>query len=288
QRLFEELDRRLNASFNGMNERLELITKGFGEISEFGRGVDEIKKALGNVKVRGIVGEIQLGILLEQMLAPTQYIKNAQTLKNSQARVDFAIRLPGKDERDILLPIDAKFPLEDYVRLTEAINQNNQAAIKDAEARIEIQIVKQAKEITKYINPPETTDFAIMYIPTEGLFAEILRRPGLTERVHREFKVSITGPSTIAAFLSSLKMGFQTLYVEKRSSEIFKHLAEFNKDFNTFVTTLEKAEKKIGEASGHIGEATNRTRIIQKRLSKLGHGSSDLLETKDPDDYEEQ
>lgn len=275
EKLNVNLTNRLNESFGLISERLEALYKGFGEIQNLSSGVNDLNKILGNVKVRGTFGEVQLNSLLEQMLATDQYISNAQIKENSAERVEFAIKLPGKDEQNILLPIDAKFPLEDYSRLLEAKDKKEeQTCLKALENRIKL----EAKSIkTKYIYPPKTTDFALMYIPLEGLYAEILKMPGLVELLQREHRVIVCCPTTLAALLSSLQMGFKTLYIEKRSSEIWSLLASFRREFATFVELLSKTQKKLLEANDSIENATKKTQKIQKQLQSVTTNAPDFL-----------
>ena len=275
EKLNTNLTNRLNESFGLISERLEALYKSFGEIQNLSSGVNDLNKILGNVKVRGTFGEVQLNSLLEQMMATDQYLSNAQIKENSAERVEFAIKLPGKDEKNILLPIDAKFPLEDYSRLLEAKDKKEeQACLKALEARIKT----EAKSIkTKYIYPPKTTDFALMYIPLEGLYAEILKMPGLVELLQREYRVIICCPTTLAALLSSLQMGFKTLYIEKRSSEIWSLLASFRREFANFVELLAKTQKKLLEANDSIESATKKTQKIQKQLQNVTTNAPDFL-----------
>ena len=264
EKLNVNLTNRLNESFGLISERLEALYKGFGEIQTLSTGVSDLNKILGNVKVRGTFGEVQLNSLLEQMLSSEQYLSNVQIKENSAERVEFAINLPGKDDKNILLPIDAKFPLEDYSRLFDAVDKKEIEACKKA---LEQRIKGEAKSIKqKYIYPPKTTDFAIMYIPLEGLYAEVLKIPGLVDFVQREFRVIICCPTTLAALLSSLQMGFKTLYIEKRSSEIWELLSTFRREFGVFLELLSKTQKKILEANDTIESATKKTQKIQKQL----------------------
>ena len=264
EKLNVNLTNRLNESFGMISERLEALYKGFGEIQNLSSGVNDLNKILGNVKVRGTFGEVQLNSLLEQMLSGEQYLANVQIKENSAERVEFAINLPGKDEKNILLPIDAKFPLEDYSRLVDASDKKEIEASKKA---LEQRIKGEAKTIKqKYIYPPKTTDFAIMYIPLEGLYAEVLKIPGLIEYIQREYRVIVCCPTTLAALLSSLQMGFKTLYIEKRSSEIWELLTTFRREFGVFLELLSKTQKKILEANDTIESATKKTQKIQKQL----------------------
>ncbi len=278
EKLNTNLTNRLNESFNVISERLEALYKGFGEIQNLSNGVSDLNKILGNVKVRGTFGEVQLNSLLEQMLAPTQYLTNVQINPSLSERVEFAIKLPGKDDRDILLPIDAKFPLEDYARLIEASDKNNQAEVTASLKALERRIKDEAKKIKqKYIFPPVSTDFAIMYIPIEGLYAEIIRNSELVDFIQREHHIMICSPTTLAALLSSIQMGFKTLYIEKRSSEIWELLTSFKREFGNFMELLAKTQKKILEANETLDSATKKSQKIQKQLNTVTSGASEYL-----------
>lgn len=281
EKLNVNLTNRLNESFSLISERLEALYKGFGEIQNLSNGVNDLNKILGNVKVRGTFGEVQLNSLLEQMLSNGQYISNVQIKENSAERVEFAVVLPGKDEKNILLPIDAKFPLEDYSRLVDATDKKE---IESCRKALEQRIKGEAKSIRqKYIYPPKTTDFAIMYIPLEGLYAEVLKIPGLVDFVQREYRVIICCPTTLAALLSSLQMGFKTLYIEKRSSEIWELLSTFRREFGVFLELLSKTQKKILEANDTIESATKKTQKIQKQLLNVTSASG-FIESGDDED----
>jgi len=273
EKLQSTLERRLGESFRQVSERLEAVYKGLGEMRNLATGVGDLKKVLTNVKTRGTWGEIQLGAILEQILAPDQYAVNVQTKKNSDARVEFAIRLPGQDaDRDqvVWLPIDAKFPQEDYQRLIDAQDSPNKEAADKAIKNLEIRIKSEARFIKeKYIDPPYTTDFGIMFLPVEGLYAEVLRRPGLCEMLQRDFRIVITGPTTLAALLNSLQMGFRTLAIEKRSSEVWELLGMVKTEFGKFGDVLAKTKKKLQEVSNTIDHAEIRTRTIERKLRKV-------------------
>ena len=249
--------------------------KGLGEIQTLASGVGDLKKVLTNVKTRGTLGEIQLGAILEQFLSPEQYICNAQVKQNSLERVEFAIKLPGRNEQDkpLLLPIDSKFPIEDYQRLIDMYdNMSNYPAgeVDSVSKQFEAAVKKNAKDIRdKYINPPDTTDFAIMFVPTEGLYAEILRRVGLLEILQRNFKITVVGPSNLVAFLSSLQMGFRTLAIEKRSSEVWELLSAVKTEFGNFGVILDKTKKKLQEATNVIDKAGVRSRAIERKLRNV-------------------
>lgn len=268
EKLNESLEKRLNESFNLISERLEKVSAGLGEMRTLAGSVGDLKKVLTNVKTRGTFGEIQLGNLLEQMLAPNQYSPNV-TIKDDK-RVDFAIILPGKDQSEVLLPIDAKFPIEDYTKILDADGLGDVTAIQTMQKALERRIKEEAKKINeKYIVVPKTTDFAIMYLPIEGLYGEVIKNTGLVEQLQRDYRIIVCGPTTLSALLNSLQMGFQTLAIEKRSSEIWSLLSTFKKEFVTFVDLLTKTQKKIDEASGTISDATKKTQKIQKQLNKV-------------------
>lgn len=270
EKLNTSLERRLNESFALISERLEAVSSGLGEMRTLASGVGDLKKVLTNVKTRGVFGEVQLNTLLEQILAPNQYEVQASIKPNSQDRVDFAIHFPGKDNNTVLLPVDAKFPMEDYLRLVESMDTNDQATIQANQKALQKRIKEEAKSIKdKYINIPTTTDFAIMYLPTEGLYAEVLKCNGLVEQLQRDYKIIICGPTTISALLNSLQMGFKTLAIERRSSEIWNMLASFKKEFGNYIDLLAKTHKKLTEATDTIEDATKKGEKIQKQLSKV-------------------
>ena len=273
EKLHVTLEQRLGHSFKIVSERLEQVHRGLGEMQTLASGVGDLKKVLTNVKTRGMWGEIQLGNLLEQILAPDQFAKNVPTKLGSNERVDFAVRLPGRDRENgvpLWLPIDAKFPQVDYERLVEAQEQANSAMIEEAGRQLELRIKGEAKSIKeKYLDPPRTTDFGIMFLPAEGLYAEVLRRPGLFETLQREFRVTITGPTTLGAFLNSLQMGFRTLAIEKRSSEVWRLLGEVKTEFSRFGDVLEKTQKKLLEASNTIETAAMKSRTIERKLKDV-------------------
>lgn len=272
EKLHATLEKRLGESFKRVDERLELVHRGLGEMQTLAAGVGDLKKVLQNVKTRGTWGEVQLGTLLDDILTPDQYVKNIVTKKGSNDRVEFAIRIPAKDEKlkTIFLPIDAKFPLEDYQGLIDASEKGDVEAIDRFSKALEIRIKSEAKDImTKYLDPPYTTDFGILFLPNEGLYAEVLRRPGLSDVLRREYRVIITGPTTIAAILNSLQMGFRTLAITKRSSEVWEVLGSIKKEFITFGDLLDKTHKKLQEASNTIETASRKSRTIEKRLGKV-------------------
>jgi DNA recombination protein RmuC len=273
EKLHATLEKRLGESFKLVSERLEQVYKGLGDMQELARGVGDLKNVLANVKTRGGWGEIQLENLIDQILTRDQYEKNVLTKKGSSDRVEIGIKLPGRDltkSETVWLPIDAKFPVEDYQRLIDAQEIANVAAINEANKAIETRIKGEAKKIAeKYLDPPHTTDFAIMFLPIEGLYAEVLRRPGLAEFLQREYRVVVSGPTTLAALLNSLQMGFRTLAIEKRSSEVWKILSAVKNEFGKFGDLLDKTQKKLQEASNTIDDASKATRKIEKQLNKV-------------------
>ena len=270
EKLHDTLEKRLGESFKLVSERLELVHKGLGEMQTLANGVGDLKKVLTNVKTRGTYGEVQLGSLLEQILAPEQYEANVATKKGSAGRVEFAVKLPGRDEAQrhtVWLPLDAKFPQEDYLRLLDAQEAGSIDLVAEAGKQLERAVREAARTIRdKYLAPPDTTDFGIMFLPTEGLYAEVLRRPGLFEALQREYKVIITGPTTLAALLNSLQMGFRTLAIEKRSSEVWTLLGAVKTEFANFGAILDKTSKKLQEASNTIDSAATRSRAIERKL----------------------
>ena len=269
EKLQGTLNQRLGESFKIVSERLELVHKGLGEMQTLANGVGDLKKVLSNVKTRGNWGEIQLGNLLEQMLTAQQYDKNIATIPGSSERVEFAIKLPGRDEGQevVWLPIDAKFPQEDYARLVEAHETGNLEAIEAHGKQLELQIKKCAQDIcSKYVQAPYTTDFAIMFLPIEGLYAEVIRRTGLVDVLHRECRVTIAGPTTLAAILNSLQMGFRTLAIQQRSSEVWGTLSAVKTEFAKYGDVLDIVQKKLKEASDNIDKTRTRSRAIERKL----------------------
>lgn len=269
EKLHETLEKRLGESFKLVSERLEQVHKGLGEMQTLASGVGDLKRVLTNVKTRGIWGELHLGNLLEQVLTPEQYSQNVATKPGSNDRVEFAIKLPGRDNQGttVWLPIDAKFPQEDYQRLLDAQETANPAMAEEAAKALENRIKGEAKDIAaKYICVPHTTEFAILFLPIEGLYAEVLRRPGLCDTLMRDFKVVIAGPTTLAALLNSLQMGFKTLAIEKRSSEVWSLLGAVKTEFGKFGVLLDKTGKKLQEASNSIDDAARRSRAIERKL----------------------
>lgn len=287
EKLQASVEKRFNDSFKLISERLDQVHKGLGEMQTLAHGVGDLKKVLSNVKTRGTLGEIQLGSILEQILSSEQYEQNAVTTPGSLERVEFAVRLPGRDsgDRPVLLPIDSKFPIEDYQRLQEASENAPDYSPAELEAmgkQFESAVKKSARDIRdKYINPPDTTDFAILFVPTEGLYAEILRRAGLFETLQRDYRITVVGPSNLVAFLSSLQMGFRTLAIEKRSSEVWEVLGAVKTEFGNFGQILDKTRKKLQEAANVIDKAGVRSRAIERRLRDVqelpGEESARLL-----------
>ncbi len=272
EKLHSTLEKRLSESFKFVSDRLEQVYKSLGEVQALAASVGDLKRVLTNVKTKGIFGEIQLETLLEQILTPEQYVKNFPTKKGSNEKVDFAIKLPGKvDGKNwIYLPIDAKFHQADYQQLLDAYETGDHNVIEESAKKLEMKIKNSAKEIReKYLDPPYTTEFAIMFLPVEGLYAEVLRRPGLLETLHREYKVIVTGPTTLAAFLNSLQMGFRTLAIEKRASEIWELLGAVKTEFSKFGILLEKTHKKLMEASNTLEDAAKKTRVIERKLKEV-------------------
>lgn len=273
EKLHDTLEKRLGESFKLVSERLELVQKGLGEMQTLANGVGDLKRVLTNVKTRGTFGEVQLGALLEQVLAPGQYAANVETRKGSGQRVEFALQLPGRDGSEgsvVYLPLDAKFPQEDYLRLVEAQERADQQAADEAGKLLERAIRLAASDIRdKYLDPPQTTDFGIMFLPTEGLYAEVLRRPGLADALQRDLKVLVAGPTTLAALLNSLQMGFRTLAIEKRSAEVWNLLGAVRTEFGKFGDMLDKTSKKLQEAGNHIEAAAVRTRQMERKLKNV-------------------
>ena len=273
EKLQGTLEKRLGESFRLVSERLEQVHKGLGEMQTLASGVGDLKKVLTNVKTRGTWGEVQLGTLLEQILSPVQYEQNVATRPGSGERVEFAVRLPGPGEDEqsaVWLPIDAKFPLEDYLRVVEAQEAGNAADVESAARQLEVRIKASAKDIcAKYLEPPATTDIGIMYLPTEGLYAEVLRRPGLTDWIQRECRVTVAGPTTLTAILASLQMGFRTLAIQKRSSEVWMVLGAVKTEFEKFGGVLDKVKKKLQEATNVVDSAAVRSRVIERKLKDV-------------------
>lgn len=271
EHLLGSLDQRLGQAYRSVAERLEQVQRGLGEMQTLANGVGDLKKMLSNARARGAWGEVQLAAILEQMLTREQYDVNVAIRKNSPERVEFAVRLPGTEIGDhpVYLPIDSKFPLDSYLRLLQAQDDGNVEAMESHGQELELRVKSSAKDIRdKYIHPPHSTDFAIMFLPTEGLYAEVLRRPGLAEFLQNQYRVSLAGPTTLAALLNSLQMGFRTLAIQKRSSEVWKVLGVVKTQFGQFSTLLEKVQKKLQEASHVIDDATSKSRTLERKLAQ--------------------
>jgi len=267
EKLQETVEKRFNESFRMISERLEQVHKGLGEMQSLASGVGDLKKVLTNVKTRGSLGEIQLGSILEQILSPEQYEQNVAVKIGSAERVEYVVKLPDKNTENqmVLLPIDSKFPTEDYQRLLDAYENSKEVDI--ISKQFENSVKKNAKDIRdKYINPPVTTDFAIMFVPTEGLYAEILRRTGLFETLQRDYKITVVGPTNLVAFLSSLQMGFRTLAIEKQTSKVWETLGAVKTEFGHFGVILDRTKKKLEEATNVIDKAGIRSRAIERKL----------------------
>jgi len=272
EKLQSTLERRLGESFRVVGEQLDRVQRGLGEMQNLATGVGDLKRVLTNVKVRGNWGEIQLGALLEQVLSPEQYASNVAVVPGSSERVEFVVKLPGRDAHSghVLLPIDAKFPQEDYLRLVDAHDVADAVAFESAAKALEQRVRACAKDIaTKYLHPPHTTDIGIMFLPTEGLYAEVARRPGLLETLQREHRVMVAGPSTLAALLNSLQMGFRTLAIQQRSSEVWSLLGVVKTQFAQFETVLQRVHKKLQEAGNTIERAQTRTRVMGRKLEDV-------------------
>ena len=270
ERLEKSLEDKMNKSFSLVSQRLEQVYKGLGEMQNLATGVGDLKKVLSNVKTRGILGEIQLGSILSEILSPEQYAENVATKKGSKNVVEFAVKLPAKDDGFIWLPIDSKFPGDTYAALREAIENGDKIQIDLAAKALITTIKNEAKDISgKYIDPPNTTEFAIMFLPFEGLYSEVVNR-GMVEVLQRDYKVNIAGPSTMAALLNSIQMGFKTLAVQKRSAEVWKVLGGVKKEFDTFAKVLESTQKKLDQANKDLDTLVGvRTRQIQRRLKDV-------------------
>lgn len=271
EKLQSTLEKRLSESFKQVSERLELVHKGLGEMHTLAAGVGDLKRVLTNVKTRGVFGETQLAALLEQVMAPEQYEKNVATRPGSNARVEFAIKLPGRDGGGpVFLPIDAKFPQEDYQRLQAALESGDLLAAEVAGKALEARVKLEARSIAeKYVEPPHTTDFAILYLPFEGLFAEVLRRPGLFDHIQRESRITICGPTNLLAYLNSLQMGFRTLAIQQRSSEVWKVLGTVKSEFGKFAEVLANTKRQLQTVANTIDQAEVRTRQIERKLKDV-------------------
>jgi DNA recombination protein RmuC len=273
EKLHSTLEKRLGDSFKLVSERLEQVHKGLGEMQELATGVGDLKRVLTNVKARGTWAEVQLGVLLQEILTPEQYSANVVTREGSADRVEFAIKLPGRhleDRKPVWLPIDAKFPREDYEQLLDAREQGDADKAALASRQLENRIKVEGKAIhDKYLDPPNTTDFGIMFLPVEGLFAEVIRRPGLVDHLQREARIVVTGPTTLTALLNSLQMGFRTLAIERRSSEVWATLSAVKSEFGKFGDILDKTKKKLQEATHTIDNASRKSRTIERKLRKV-------------------
>jgi DNA recombination protein RmuC len=288
EKLHSTLEKRLGESFKLVSDRLEQVGRGLGEMQSLANGVGDLKKVLTNVKARGTWGEIQLEAILDQILNPDQYEKNVSVNKNSREHVEFAVKLPGKDNDPVWMPIDSKFPKEDYEKLVDAQDKADVASIAAINKSLENRIKAEAKDIhDKYISPPNTTNFAIMFLPTEGLYAEIIRRPGLCDELQRKYRVVVSGPTTIAALLNSLQMGFKTLAIEKRASEVWKVLSVVKAEFHKFGDILEKTNKQLDTVCRSIESASRKSRTIESKLKNVqelpAEDSVELIEEIDTD-----
>ena len=271
EKLSQTLTERLDSSFRQVSEQLQSVYRSLGEMKDLAGDVNDLQRMLTNVKVRGTWGEVQLGNLLEQTLTEAQYAKNV-AIKNNGERVEYAVRIPSRDQEGawIWLPIDSKFPQEDYLRLADAAERADKAGVEEAGRALERSIRKSAETIARlYIDVPNTTDFAILFLPTEGLYAEVLRRPGLTEEIQRKYRVMICGPATVTAFLNTLRVGFRTIALDRQASQVWKLLEATKAQYEQFGRQLEKAQKKIEEAGHAVGEAQKRSGLIQRKLKDV-------------------
>jgi DNA recombination protein RmuC len=272
KKLNESLDKKLSTSFSSISQRLEILYKQLGEIGSLANGVNDLKRALSNIKVRGTFGEIELQSILEDIMTKEQYETNVATKKGSNERVEFAIKIPSKDEKKefIYLPIDSKFPQEDYQKLLDAEENGDKLLLEQSKKALIARIRSEAQDVNKkYLDPPNTTDFGIIFLPTESLYSEVAKEAGLMEQLQRNLKIIITGPSTISAFLNSLQMGFRTLAIEKRSSEVWELLGAVKTQFSKFGAILEKTQKKLQEASNTIETASRKSRTIERKLRSV-------------------
>lgn len=270
EKLHATLDKRLGESFQQVSQRLEMVYKGLGEMQTLASGVGDLKRVLTNVKTRGVWGEMQLGNLLSQVLAPGQYDENVAVVPGSAQRVEYAVKLPGQGEGTVYLPIDSKFPLEDYERLLAAWETADQEAVSAAAAALQTALKTEARRIaSKYIQPPHTTDFAVMFLPVEGLYAEALRIRGLAESLQQQYRIVLAGPTTLNALLTSLQVGFRTLAIEKRTDEVWQLLSAVKTEFGNFATLLEATQKRMHAVTESIEKATRKTRTIERRLRQV-------------------
>ncbi len=282
EKLQGTLEKRLGESFKQVSDRLEQVHRGLGEMQTLATGVGDLKRVLTNVKTRGGWGEVQLNILLDEVLTKDQYEANVAVREHSAERVEFAVRLPSKSDDDtlVLLPIDSKFPKEDYERLVDAAEIADAEAVEEFAKKLETRIKQFAKEISqKYIVPPTTTDFAVMFLPTEGLFAEVVRRPGLIDTIQRDYRVLVAGPTTFMAFLNSLQMAFRTLAIQQRSSEVWEVLGAVKTEFGKFGTALGQVKKKLHEASNKMDDVDQRTRVLGRKLRNVEALPTSSVET---------
>jgi len=284
EKLQTTLEKRLGESFRQVSERLEMVHQGLGQMRELAADVGNLQKVLTNVKARGTWGEVQLGALLEEMLSPEQYLKNVRISESGGDFVEFAIKLPGQSDLPgdcVLIPVDAKFPIEDYQRLLDAQERGDVAAADESVRQLETGIKKAARDIfQKYIAPPKTTDFGIMFLPSEGLYAEVIRRTALVGVLQREYHIVVTGPTTFAALLNSLQMGFRTLAIQKRSGEVWKVLGEVKTAFGRFGDTLDNVRKKLEQAANSVDDAQKKTKTLSNKL-KAVEASTDTRPTDD-------
>jgi DNA recombination protein RmuC len=295
EKLQSTLEKRLGESFRQVSERLEQVHQGLGDMRNLAAGVGDLKKVLTNIKTRGTWGEVQLGALLEEILAPEQYAKNVKIHEHSNDFVEFAIKLPGQGDANtepVWMPVDAKFPVEDYQRLLDAQEKADTVAAEEAAKQLEVSIKKAAKDISqKYLSPPKTTDFGIMFLPSEGLYAEVIRRTALVQILQRQYHIVVSGPSTFAAFLNSLQMGFRTLAIQKRSGEVWRVLGEVKTAFGKFGDSLDAVRKRLEQAAGSVDDAQRKSRTLQNRLRAVeelpGASAEILLEDKAFDEVEE-
>lgn len=295
EKLQTTLEKRLGESFKIVSERLEAVQRGLGEMQNLATGVGDLKKVLTNVKTRGTWGEIQLGAILEQLLTPDQYAKNVQTKPDSREMVEFAIKLPGSEPRpesQVWLPIDSKFPQEDFQRLLEASEAGDLESVSKATASLIRSVRTSAQDIRdKYLEPPHTTDFAIMFLPTEGLYGEVLRQPGLVEELQQTYRISVAGPTTLSAIVNALRMGFRTLAIEKRASEVWQVLAAVKTEFGKFGEVLDKVKRQLNVASQTIEQAGTRTRAMERKLRDVeqlpSNEATELLEFPGTDTFQD-
>ena len=280
EKLQATLEQRLGESFKQVSDRLEAVHRGLGEMQTLATGVGELKRMLGNVKARGTWGEVQLGSILEQVLTPDQYARNVKTREGSNDLVEFAVKLPGQGAgATVWLPLDAKFPQEDYLRLVESAERGDAEGVQVAQAALARAVLVAGRDISsKYLDPPRTTDFAILFLPTEGLYAEVLRMPGLTDQLQRDCRVVPAGPTTLAALLSSLRMGFRTLAIEERASEVWRLLGAVKTEFSRFGDVLDRVKKQLETARSTLDQTDVRTRAMQRQLRDVEQLPADASE----------